>query len=191
MNVPNILTISRILLTLLFAALTQMHGADAAWAALVVFGVAALTDLVDGYVARRFNLITTFGKIMDPVADKFLTLTALFIVAFEGTIGIWMVVLVALREISVTVVRIFALTRGWVIPAESAGKVKAGFQMATVALALGYRALLAGGPAQGFVRNHQISLSCIVNGFMIVVIILTLWSGFEFFNKLMLQADKK
>jgi len=184
MNIANILTVSRFFLTIIFAVLAQVPGAAGAWAALCFFGVAVLTDFLDGYIARKYNLITVFGQIMDPIADKFLTLTALFIFAFEGTIALWMVILVACREIGVTSVRIFALTNGKVMPAESAGKWKAAFQMGAVLLALVYRVCADSIATHDFIKNHQISLSLMINMVMMGAVILTVWSGLVFFNSL-------
>ncbi len=185
MNLPNILTIVRILLTVIFAMFTQVVGATGALLAFFVFILAAATDFADGYIARKYNLITTFGKIMDPVADKLLTLTALFIFAFEGTILLWMAALVAFREILITAVRIHALTVGKVIPAESSGKVKTVLQMMIVALILIYRFLSVGHQTSAFVKNHQYDLLFLINGVMIMTLFVTVWSGAVFFRNLM------
>ncbi len=172
-------------MTLAFAVFTQMTGGAAAWAALGVFVIAALTDLADGYIARKYGMVTTFGQIMDPIADKLLILTALFIFAFEGSIQVWMVALVACREILVTVARIHALTTGRVIPAESAGKLKAAFQMTAVSLALLYRLGVICFPELVFMRDYRAQWLFLINGVMIAAVILTLWSGVLFFKNLL------
>jgi CDP-diacylglycerol--glycerol-3-phosphate 3-phosphatidyltransferase len=180
MNVPNVLTVFRVFLTILFAVCAQSAGVYGAWAACAVFALAVVTDFIDGYIARKLNLVTVFGQIMDPVADKFLTLTAMFIFAFEGLFPLWMVALIAMREILVTAVRIYALTNGTVIPAESAGKLKAALQMTAVLLVLVVRALSVTAPTQEFIRIHEFSLSLTINGIMIVAMAVTLWSGLVF-----------
>lgn len=187
MNLPNLLTCSRFVLTVIFAALMPMTGAGAAWTALLVFVIAALTDLADGYIARKYSLVTTFGQIMDPLADKALILTAFFIFACEGIVPLWMVGLVAGREILVTLVRFQALITGKVLPAESAGKIKAVVQMTVAVLALLYRVGITGGMAPGFALEHQSLLVFLISAGMAAVVGLTLWSGGAFFRNLFLQ----
>ncbi|MBF0387467.1 MAG: CDP-diacylglycerol--glycerol-3-phosphate 3-phosphatidyltransferase [Candidatus Omnitrophica bacterium] len=184
MNLPNILTVSRIFLTLVFAVFAQTPGLVAAGAAVGFFALAALTDLADGYLARKYGLVTTFGQIMDPVADKLLILTALFIFSFESIIPVWMAAVVASREILVTVARIQALTTGKVLPAESAGKVKAALQMTAVTLALLYRLASISESTKMFVSDNQVVLLFIINGVMLGAVLLTLWSGGVFFRNL-------
>lgn len=189
MNVPNGLTIARLFLTVVFAVFTQTQGTGAALGALFVFIAAAFTDFADGYIARKYSQITSFGKIMDPVADKFLTLTAMVVFAFEGIFILWMVVLVALREIVVTGVRLHALISGRVIPAESSGKVKTAFQMAAISLALVYRLGAVYSPTQEVIKNHQILLAVVMNGVMIATVLLTLWSGGIFLKNLVKKGS--
>ena len=184
MNTANILTVSRFFLTVIFAVLAQMPGAWGAWAAFLFFGFAVLTDFLDGYIARKYNLISVFGQIMDPIADKFLTLTAMFIFAFEGTMLLGLVAVIACREISVTAVRIFALTNGKVIPAESAGKLKAAFQMGAVLVVLIYRVGIEWAPTHELIKAHREIWSLAMNGVMTGAVILTVWSGGIFFNSL-------
>jgi CDP-diacylglycerol--glycerol-3-phosphate 3-phosphatidyltransferase len=188
-NLPNTLTLSRFFLTCLFAILAQDRGITGAAAMLAVFSLAALTDWADGYIARKHNIQTTFGKIMDPIADKFLVLTAFFVFAFEGIIPLWMVILVATREMLVTASRIHAVTRAQVIPAERSGKIKTVFQMSTILVIISYR-LFASAPAtQEGIRNVEIYWQCFIAFLMIVVVALTLVSGYSFFCSLR-EADK-
>jgi len=187
MNLPNILTLSRIFLAMILGSFAQVKGVSGALVTLVVFVAAAVTDLFDGQLARKYNLITTFGKIMDPIADKCLTLTAFFIFAFEGEISIWMVLLVAAREILVTAWRIYAVTRNQVLPAESAGKIKTFFQMLTICCILVYRVFWSWPPSQALLEKQLILIVVVVNTFMIIATILTLWSGWKFFERLRIE----
>jgi CDP-diacylglycerol--glycerol-3-phosphate 3-phosphatidyltransferase len=183
MNLPNILTLSRVFLTCLFIIFSQ-QGAGAAGLALGCFVIAALTDLADGYIARKYDLITPFGKLMDPIADKFLTLAAFFVLAFESLIPLWMVVVIAVREILVTSSRIQCMTRGQVIPAEQTGKVKTSVQMATIIVALLYRAaVLPWDNVLGFYWQGIIIMLIILS------VILTVWSGVEYFRNLPKEGD--
>ncbi|MBF0485775.1 MAG: CDP-diacylglycerol--glycerol-3-phosphate 3-phosphatidyltransferase [Candidatus Omnitrophica bacterium] len=182
MNVPNMLTLSRFFLTCLFVILAQTPGWKGAGLLLFVFAIASLTDWADGFMARKYNLSTTFGQIMDPIADKFLTLAAFFIFAFEGTIALWMVVLVAAREMVVTASRIHAMTRGQVIPAEKSGKIKTVFQMTTIIVILLYRVLATAPLTKAMVTNYEIHWQIFVNLLMIIVVALTVVSGIGYFN---------
>jgi CDP-diacylglycerol--glycerol-3-phosphate 3-phosphatidyltransferase len=183
MNLPNILTLSRVFLTCLFIISAQ-QGASGAWWALLFFLLAVVTDFADGYIARKYDLITPFGKLMDPVADKFLTLAAFFMLAFEGLIPLWMVMVIAVREILVTASRIHCMTRGQVIPAEETGKIKTVVQMITIVLALLYRA--CGSPSENLLGFYWQGTTIL---FIIFSVILTVWSGVEYFRNLPKEGD--
>lgn len=184
MNLPNLLTVSRIFLTLIFAAFAQMVGMMGALWAIVIFTLASLTDLFDGYLARKYNLITAFGKIMDPIADKCLTLTAMFIFAYEGTISLAMVMLIAAREILVTASRILAITRGQVLAAEQAGKIKTVFQITTISVVLLYRFLVVCPLTVSAMPVWNISFVVLINVLMTATTALTLWSGVSYFRSI-------
>ncbi len=125
LNVPTILTLSRILFIPLFLIVTPEHPV----LGVVVFSVASLTDFLDGYIARRTGQITRFGMIMDPIADKFLVISALVLLVDMALVGVFVVVVIIIREFWVTALRVVALTKGLVIPAEKGGKLKTISQM--------------------------------------------------------------
>ena len=125
-NVANALTVVRLLLVPVFVVLLVHDGGDSnGWriAAFAVFAAACVTDLVDGDLARRRNLVTDFGKIADPIADKALTGAALLGLSALGDLAWWVTLVVLLREVGVTVLR-FVVIRHGVIPASRGGKVK-------------------------------------------------------------------
>ena len=125
MNLPNKLTLLRILLIpvcLLLWALGQPVFSAA------VFTLAALTDFLDGYIARKQNIITTFGKFADPVADKILVLTAMIFLCADGILPAWAVCIVAARELMVDGLRLVAVGKGTVIAAGWLGKIKTNLQ---------------------------------------------------------------
>lgn len=130
-NLPNALTVVRLLLVPLFAwlLLTDNGTNDTMrlWAALV-FAVASATDLLDGYLARKNNLVTNFGKIADPIADKLLTGMALVGLSIIGRLPWWITVVILVREIGVTLLRFWVIRHG-VIPASRGGKLKTLLQM--------------------------------------------------------------
>lgn len=137
-NVPNMLTLARILLIPVFWYLLMYEeGQNTATrlAATAIFVVASITDWLDGYLARRQGLVTTFGKIADPLADKALTGVALIGLSMLGELWWWVTLLIIAREVGVTVVRFVVLKHG-VIPASRGGKLKTIFQMAGIILFL-------------------------------------------------------
>ena len=182
MNVPNILTIARIVLTGVFAVLMLQPGIGWAMAALVCFALAALTDWADGYLARRYQLITVFGKIMDPIADKMLTLTAFIMLSRAGLIPFWMVALIAAREVLVTFTRLYALITGTVLPAEASGKVKTVFQMTAIGLALLCYAARSWASLADVYKNSGFFLAVLINSVMMIAVILTVYSGIAFYG---------
>jgi CDP-diacylglycerol---glycerol-3-phosphate 3-phosphatidyltransferase len=137
-NLPNMLTLLRILMIPFFWYLLMYDDGDNAAtrvAATVVFVVAAITDWLDGWLARRQGLVTTFGKIADPLADKALTGVALIGLSVLGDLWWWVTILIILREVGVTVIRFMVLKHG-VIPASRGGKTKTLFQMVGITLFL-------------------------------------------------------
>jgi CDP-diacylglycerol--glycerol-3-phosphate 3-phosphatidyltransferase len=137
-NLPNIITIVRILLApLFFWMLLADNGADGAlrWWAAVLFIVAIATDGVDGAIARRYNLVTDLGKLLDPIADKILTGAALIGLSILLELPWWVTIVILVREIGITVFR-FAMLRDRVIPASRGGKLKTLAQSVAISLAL-------------------------------------------------------
>jgi CDP-diacylglycerol--glycerol-3-phosphate 3-phosphatidyltransferase len=133
LNLPNILTVVRILLVpvLVVALLDKTGGGDLL--AAIVFAVASLTDAIDGYLARSRNWVTTFGKLMDPIADKLLIVAALVALVSLGRLEAWVAMVIISREFAVTALRLAAgATEGLVIPASSLGKLKTATQVAMV-----------------------------------------------------------
>jgi CDP-diacylglycerol--glycerol-3-phosphate 3-phosphatidyltransferase len=132
LNIPNSLTLVRILLVpVLIVALTGEVSGGSTLAA-IVFAVAALTDGLDGYIARSRKAVTTFGKVMDPVADKLMVAAALLSLVSLHKVAPWVAMLVIAREFAVSGLRIAAGARGVVIPASGLGKLKTIVQVAAV-----------------------------------------------------------
>ena len=136
MNVPNTLTIFRIILIPVFVLFYAFQIPDwNLWAA-VVFIVASLTDMLDGYLARKWNQVTDFGKLMDPMADKLLVLSALLILQDCGLVYFWVVLVLLAREFIISAFRLIAVSKGIVIAADTLGKLKTVSQMVALALLL-------------------------------------------------------
>jgi CDP-diacylglycerol---glycerol-3-phosphate 3-phosphatidyltransferase len=132
LNLPNVLTVLRILLVpVLVAALLQEAGSGDALAA-IVFALASVTDALDGWIARRSKRTTTFGKLMDPLADKLLVTAALVSLVQLNRVSAWVAMVIIAREFAVTGLRQLAMEHGQVMPASIWGKLKTVFQVAMV-----------------------------------------------------------
>ena len=132
MNLPNKLSIARALCIPVIVVLLYMNDDACRIAAGILFILAALTDLLDGKIARKYNLITDFGKFIDPVADKLLVLTTLVMLVRGGLMEAWVVVVILCRELAVDGLRMVAVGQGKVIAAGPLGKWKTTFQMVTI-----------------------------------------------------------
>lgn len=135
MNLPNKLTIFRVILIPFFIVflLVPITAFDK-WIALAIFIIASLTDLLDGKIARKYNLVTNFGKFMDPLADKLLVCSALICLIELNKIPSWMVIIIIAREFIISGFRLVAADNGVVIAASYWGKFKTTFQMVAVCL---------------------------------------------------------
>ena len=134
MNLPNKLTILRVILIPFFVVfmLFDITGAADKWIALVIFCVASLTDMLDGKIARKYNLVTNFGKFMDPLADKLLVCSAMICLVDLKLIPVWVVLIIIAREFIISGFRLVASDNGIVIAASYWGKFKTTFQMLMV-----------------------------------------------------------
>jgi len=128
LNLPTVLTLSRIVLIPFFVLSVYHHPVLGA----VVFSIASITDFLDGYLARRSGEVTTFGIIMDPIADKFLVISALIVLVDMDRLSVWPAIILIVREFLVTTLRVVALSKDIVIPAEMGGKLKVGAQITAI-----------------------------------------------------------
>ncbi len=180
MNLPNQLTLLRIALSFLLMVFLLIPGFGPKLAAVLIFAAASLTDLWDGKFARRWKLVSDFGVLMDPIADKILVLAAFVAFVQLGIAPAWMVVLIATREFLITGLRLFALGKGHVLPAEAAGKHKTVSQMVAISLILVFLT------AREAVSGKADTARWITAGgtgiwwLMLLTVILTLTSGISF-----------
>ena len=178
MNIANRLTLLRIVLTFVFMFFLFCHGLWAKVLSLAIFIFAALSDFFDGRIAHKKNMVTDFGKLMDPIADKILVLAAFTAFVQMQLIDAWMFVIIVSREILITSLRLFALNKGKVLSAAKAGKHKTVSQMAVIFYILGFivlkevmKAFFTWNPAwERFFRNSVYIL-------MLLTVGLTLYSG--------------
>lgn len=192
MNIPNRITISRILLIPVFMVIMLV---DFNWGTMTLFGaempvshfvgglifiIASLTDWVDGFYARKYNLVTTFGKFLDPLADKLLVSAALIILVELGFAASWIVIIIISREFAVTGLRLVLAGEGEVVAAGNLGKIK------TTAQILAIAALL--------LHNTIFTLIGVPFGeiMLYIALIFTVWSGWDYFyaNRRALMASK-
>jgi CDP-diacylglycerol---glycerol-3-phosphate 3-phosphatidyltransferase len=185
MNLPNKLTILRIVLAFVFILFLFIHGLGAKIAAFAVFLLASITDLLDGYLAKKYGQITDFGRLMDPVADKILILSAFLAFVEMGLVPAWMVVIIIFREVAVTGLRMLALGKGKVIPADSGGKHKTVSQVVVIMAILLLIIFRAAGPmAPSFWSSSAEAMykdSIFV--LMLITVALTLISGVSYLVK--------
>ncbi|MBQ7679822.1 MAG: CDP-diacylglycerol--glycerol-3-phosphate 3-phosphatidyltransferase [Butyrivibrio sp.] len=136
MNLPNKLTVFRVILIPFFLIflLVPVTGSADKWIALAIFIIASLTDMLDGKIARKYNLITDFGKFMDPLADKLLVCSAMIALIELSRIPAWIVIIIIAREFVISGFRLIAADNGRVIAASYWGKFKTTFQMIMVIL---------------------------------------------------------
>ena len=137
MNLPNKLTLLRICMIPFFVIFAKLPGYGMQIVAVIIYVLACLTDMLDGKIARSQNLITNFGKFMDPIADKLLVMSAMIVLTAQGRMPDWVCILMLAREFLVSGFRLVAVENGRVIAAGPLGKLKTVFQMvATIALML-------------------------------------------------------
>ena len=172
MNLPNKLTMLRVILVpvfMVFAALcrygTQDFNAGLMLAAGIVFAVASFTDFLDGYLARKNNLVTDFGKFMDPLADKLLVVAAMLLFVEQHRMPAWALLLVVAREFAVTGLRLIAVDNGRVIAAAWSGKIKTASTMVAICLMLLW-------------NIPWLNTVC-----WVVIVVTTVYSGVEYFVK--------
>ena len=177
MNLPNQLTLLRILLSFLLLLFVLLPGFFYKSMALACFVVASLTDFWDGRLARKWNMVTDFGVLMDPIADKVLVLSSFGAFIQLGVVPAWMVVAIACREFLVTGMRMFASGKGHVLAAEAAGKHKTVSQMVAIALILIFLVIREWIPEAAWLRDGEQAIWVL----MLITVIFTLTSGFSFF----------
>ncbi|MDR1574134.1 MAG: CDP-diacylglycerol--glycerol-3-phosphate 3-phosphatidyltransferase [Clostridiales Family XIII bacterium] len=175
-NLPNALTVLRVLMIPVFVVVL-MRGPGAPLAALI-FAVASLTDALDGYVARKYDLVSNFGKLMDPLADKLLVVSAFACFVELGMIPAWILIVILAREFAVTGLRSVAAGAGVIIAAGFSGKLKTVFQMLAV-LAL----LLMDLPLSVFNLYYPHFGRPFAMVVLFAAVILTIYSGAEYIVK--------
>ncbi len=180
-NLPNFLTVVRILLIPVFVVLFSDPTPDRSLAAAIVFVVAAVTDLLDGYLARRRSQITRLGRLLDPIADKLLVLSALILLVQFDRVAAIVAILIIAREVAVTGVRAIAAAQGMIIEAETTGKYKMVLQVVAIVFLL-----LEDGVLPAFWYPHEIG-----TGLLYMALALALYSGNRYLLSFWQQSSSK
>ena len=184
MNLPNTLTIARIFIVPLLVAVLVQERIILHWngavitndvVALIIFWAAAATDLLDGYLARRWGQVTTIGTLLDPIADKLLVSAALISLVQVRVIPGWLVVLLVGREFAVSGLRSIAAVEGYTIKASELGKTKTFWQVLAISLLM--------------ISIHHSWVEKWANWSLYVVVLFSIWSAISYFNKFWRKVD--
>ena len=181
MNLPNRLTILRLILTVPFVAALSLPFPGAKLLALGLFIVSSVTDYADGYIARKYKLITDFGKLMDPLVDKIMTVSAFICLVSLGSVPAWAVIVIVSREFLITGLRLIATVRGKVLPAERLGKIKTLLQIVTILYCLIVIAIVD--QFGDLLPLTVSSLNLVGLTLVLLTVGLTVWSGISYFAK--------
>jgi CDP-diacylglycerol--glycerol-3-phosphate 3-phosphatidyltransferase len=180
-NLPNFLTVVRILLIPVFVVLFSDPTPDRSLAAAVVFVVAAVTDLLDGYLARRHSQITRLGRLLDPIADKLLVLSGLILLVQFDRVAAIVAILIIAREVAVTGVRAISAAQGIILEAETTGKYKMVVQVVAIVFLL-----LEDGSLPASWHPHEVG-----TGLLYVALALALYSGQRYLVSFWQQSSTK
>jgi CDP-diacylglycerol--glycerol-3-phosphate 3-phosphatidyltransferase len=188
LNLPNILTMSRFLVIPILVLMVDSSRVLVNLIAAVLFLAASLTDIVDGYIARKYNIVTNMGKILDPLADKVMVLVVLIMLIPLGRVPAWVVALIVFRETAVTSLRAIASADGIVVSASPLGKFKNMFQVIfTLFLIMYHRFDIP------ITANFSFVLDFKTSGMLLmwIALFLTLWSGVDYFVKFYRSSTAK
>lgn len=192
MNLPNKITLIRILMIplMVIIPILNINGKYEIFGGLtysnlitvIIFLVASITDFFDGYIARKNNLVTTFGKFLDPIADKLLVLSAMLMLVESGIIPAWIPIIIVAREFIVSGIRMLAAGDGTIIAASWLGKIKTVSQMIAITFAfLGNSAFLDF--TSGELVGSELIINVLMSLGMLVAVAATIWSGIDYFIK--------
>lgn len=186
-NLPNMLTLARIAAIPFFVWLTYEGDPLTSVMAAVTFAVAAITDVIDGWLARRWNLVTVVGKFLDPLADKLIVNAALVMLVRLGRVPSWLVIVILSRELIVTGLRSVAASEGMVIAAGQEGKWKTSFQVvAIICLCIHYVH-----PLELFGRSYPVSYNAVGSVLLYLSAVMAVWSAAVYFKGFLSMLSKR
>lgn len=183
MTIPNQLTITRIILTPIFAIFFLVDDLTLNQLSLLIFLIAALTDWYDGWLARKYNYISELGRFLDPLADKILTSTAFFCFVFIGLLNFWMVLIIVVRDLVITLLRVYGQYKKRIFATSYLAKVKTAVQM----IFLYYLLFVYAGIEKGLLPfipkdlNMYFLNKNLIYYSMFFITVITVYTGFEYF----------
>ena len=181
LNLPNLLTLARVAVIPLLVVIMLSATREAGFWAAALFGAAAVTDFIDGWLARKWGVVTVLGKFLDPLADKLIVMAALIMLIPHGRVPAWAVFLLLAREVIITGLRSIASSEGIVIDASDLGKYKTIYQMVAIpGLLLHYDYYWFFGVQHELLRVNMHNFGMF---FFVIALILTLWSGLDYLAK--------
>jgi len=185
MNLPNKLTVLRILLSPVFMVFFLIDNIYSRYFATFVFLIAALTDIYDGYLARKTGVVTGFGKFMDPLADKILTATAFISFVALGYVKAWMILIIIVREFFITGLRTIAAYKGIVIMPSLMSQFKTAAQMVVIVIILLYTNIATTVTQMGhnYPFFHNPMIFKIFDGMVFIAMVLTVGTGIDYLIK--------
>jgi CDP-diacylglycerol--glycerol-3-phosphate 3-phosphatidyltransferase len=185
-NLPNILTVSRIVLTFIIIHLVHVDTLAAKIAAFTLFLIASLTDWLDGYLARKMKLISPWGQLMDPIADKILIFGVFLAFVDLDLVPAWIVLIMLSREVVVTGIRFYEASRGKVIAARQSGKHKTVIQFVCIVVILLFLMIQN---HTGWVDEYKTQMLLIIDVLLYMAAALTIYSGLRFIQANWSQID--
>ena len=177
LNLPNAITLTRIALLPVFLWFTYYESRVASFIAAVTYAITGATDFLDGWVARRKNLVTVIGKFLDPLADKLIVMAALVMLVHLGRVAAWVVIVVMGREFIVTGLRTIAMSEGIVIAAGREGKHKTAFQVAAITFLLLHYTY----PIDAIFFSFELDANRVGTWLLYVSLVFSVWSAVSYF----------
>jgi CDP-diacylglycerol--glycerol-3-phosphate 3-phosphatidyltransferase len=176
-NAPNIITLARIGLIPAFLFFTYYESRTNSFIAALLYMLAAATDFLDGWIARRKNLITVIGKFLDPLADKLIAVSALIMLVHLGRVTAWVVIVIMARELAVTGLRTIAMSEGMVIAAGQEGKYKTALQLAGIVFLILHYSY----PIDFLFVQVTIDANGVGTGLLYISVFFSIWSAWNYF----------
>ncbi len=176
-NAPNAITLARIAMIPVFLWFTWRESRLDSFVGAMIYAVTGTTDFLDGYIARKKNLVTVIGKFLDPLADKLIVMSALIMLVHLGRVAAWVVIVVMAREFIVTGLRTIAMSEGVVIAAGQEGKSKTAFQVASITfLIMHYRY-----PVDAFIFTFDLDANRAGTWLLYISLFFSVWSAWNYF----------
>jgi CDP-diacylglycerol--glycerol-3-phosphate 3-phosphatidyltransferase len=177
LNLPNAITLARIALIPVFLWFTFYESRVDSFIAAVVYAFTGATDFLDGWLARRKNLVTVIGKFLDPLADKLIVMAALVMLVHLGRVAAWVVIVIMAREFIVTGLRTIAMSEGIVIAAGQEGKHKTAFQLAAITFLLLHYTY----PIDAWLFSFELDSNRVGTWLLYISLVFSVWSAWSYF----------